>query len=183
MTTTMVYANTLTMLNTDLLLTSGVVSISAVHACTMKTMVSTHLLLLVVVILGLVFLMVQCVEYLHLYWCMYSYDAPSHQRWYSLPEHNHYRLVPLPVLPHQMRRSCTGPWYGYTYHGLCTHAASTYHHPIQAAGGERVALCTACSYHSDVLCTHSVVGMLVSRGAARAHLSTDRMTCRISGST
>jgi len=62
-----VYSNTLTLLNTDLLLWSGVVSIAAVHSMTMKSMIQTMGLLLVVVMLGTTFLLVQCCEYLHLY--------------------------------------------------------------------------------------------------------------------
>ncbi len=65
--TSTVYSNTLTLLNTDLLLTSGVVSVGAVHSMQMKTMVQTMGLLLVVIALGTTFLLVQCCEYLHLY--------------------------------------------------------------------------------------------------------------------
>jgi len=66
------YSNTLTLLNTDLLLTSGVVSIAGMHGMTMKTIVHAMLMMLVVCMLGTVFLLVQCIEYLHLYWCLYS---------------------------------------------------------------------------------------------------------------
>ena len=66
------YSNTLTLLNTDLLLTSGVVSIAGMHGMTMKTIAHAMLMLLVVCMLGTVFLLVQCIEYLHLYWCLYS---------------------------------------------------------------------------------------------------------------
>lgn len=62
-----IYSNTLTLLNTDLLLTSGVVSVAAIHSMTMKTLVQSNSMLLVVVMLGTVFLLVQCCEYLHLY--------------------------------------------------------------------------------------------------------------------
>jgi len=65
--TSTVYSNTLTLLNTDLLLTSGVVSVGAVHSMQMKTMIQTMGLLLVVIALGTTFLLVQCCEYLHLY--------------------------------------------------------------------------------------------------------------------
>lgn len=61
------YSNTLTLLNTNLLLTSGVVSIGGMHSITMKTSVLSSVLLMVVVVLGTVFLLVQCCEYLHLY--------------------------------------------------------------------------------------------------------------------
>jgi len=62
-----VYSNTLTLLNSTLLLTSGVVSVAAVHSISMKTSVMSSAMLMVVVVLGTVFLMVQCCEYLHLY--------------------------------------------------------------------------------------------------------------------
>jgi len=62
-----VYSNTLTLLNTNLLLTSGVVSIGGMHSITMKTAVQSSVLLMLVVVLGTVFLLVQCCEYLHLY--------------------------------------------------------------------------------------------------------------------
>ena len=62
-----IYSNTLTLLNTDLLLTSGVVSVAAIHAMTMKTLVHSNSMLLLVVMLGTVFLLVQRFEYLHLY--------------------------------------------------------------------------------------------------------------------
>nr|QHQ98657.1 cytochrome c oxidase subunit 3 [Diplonema japonicum] len=68
----LVYQNTLTLLNTDLLLFSGCVSIAAVHSHTMHTPVAAALQLLLIVLLALVFLVVQCCEYLHLYWCVYS---------------------------------------------------------------------------------------------------------------
>jgi len=67
-----VYSNTLTLLNSTLLLTSGVVSVGAIHSMAMKTPVLSSAMLAVVVVLGTVFLMVQCCEYLHLYWCIYS---------------------------------------------------------------------------------------------------------------
>nr|QHQ98640.1 cytochrome c oxidase subunit 3 [Lacrimia lanifica] len=69
---TSVYVNTLTLLNTNLLVTSGIVSIAAMHAVVMKTSVLSNSMLMLVVVLGSVFLLVQCCEYLHLYWCMYS---------------------------------------------------------------------------------------------------------------
>lgn len=69
---TTMYANTLTLLNTNLLLASGVVSIAAIHAVSMKTPVIGTTMMLVVSMLGTVFLVVQCCEYIHLYWCMYS---------------------------------------------------------------------------------------------------------------
>ena len=62
-----VYSNTLTLLNTDLLLSSGVVSVSVVHSMTMKTLVHSNTAILLVVLLGTVFLLVQCCEYMHLY--------------------------------------------------------------------------------------------------------------------
>ena len=62
-----VYSNTLTLLNTDLLLTSGVISVGAIHSITMKTVVQSNGMLLLVVMLGTVFLLVQCCEYMHLY--------------------------------------------------------------------------------------------------------------------
>ena len=64
---TSVYINTLTLLNTNLLVTSGVVSIAAMHAVVMKTPVLSNSMLMVVVVLGSIFLLVQCCEYLHLY--------------------------------------------------------------------------------------------------------------------
>jgi len=64
---TTMYANTLTLLNTDLLITSGVVSIAAMHGMTMKSLTNAVVLLVVVCMLGSVFLLVQCIEYLHLY--------------------------------------------------------------------------------------------------------------------
>ena len=67
------YSNTLTLLNTNLLLASGVVSVAAIHSVTMKTLVHTNYMLVLVVVLGTVFLLVQCCEYIHLYWCMYSW--------------------------------------------------------------------------------------------------------------
>ena len=72
MDSTSVYSNTLTLLNTELLVSSGVLSVSGIHSITMKTSVQTGSILLLVVLLGTVFLMVQCCEYVHLYWCMYS---------------------------------------------------------------------------------------------------------------
>ena len=64
---TTVYSNTLTLLNSTLLLTSGVVSVAAIHSMSMKTPVMSSAMLAVVVLLGTLFLMVQCCEYLHLY--------------------------------------------------------------------------------------------------------------------
>ena len=61
------YANTLTLLNTNLLVTSGVLSVGAMHSVVMKTNSLSNSLLLMVVGLGTLFLMVQCCEYLHLY--------------------------------------------------------------------------------------------------------------------
>ena len=67
------YANTLTMLNTSLLLYSGVVSVSLVHTLVLKTLVMSNTMVVSISLLAIVFLGVQCVEYLHLYWCIYSY--------------------------------------------------------------------------------------------------------------
>jgi heme/copper-type cytochrome/quinol oxidase subunit 3 len=67
MDTISVYSNTLTLLNTDLLVSSGVLSISGIHSMTMKTTIQTCGMLVLVVVLGTVFLMVQCCEYIHLY--------------------------------------------------------------------------------------------------------------------
>ena len=70
--TSVLHANTLTLLNTMLLLTSGVVSIIGVHGVAMKVPTVTSTAFMVVSYLGVVFLGVQCCEYLHLYWCIYS---------------------------------------------------------------------------------------------------------------
>ena len=78
MDTSTVTNNTLTLLNTSLLLTSGVVSVGGVHALTMKTHVQSVGLFMVVVALGTSFMMVQCCEYIHLYWCLYSWPSCAH---------------------------------------------------------------------------------------------------------
>ena len=65
--TVLLYSNTLTLVNTDLLVTSGILSVSAIHSTTMKTTTQTAGMLLLVVLLASVFLMVQCCEYIHLY--------------------------------------------------------------------------------------------------------------------
>ena len=72
MDTVCMYSNTLTLLNTDLLVFSGVLSVSAIHSITMKTTTQTCSMLMLVVLMGTVFLTVQCCEYLHLYWCLYT---------------------------------------------------------------------------------------------------------------
>nr|ATQ37457.1 cytochrome c oxidase subunit 3 [Diplonema ambulator] len=72
---TLVYQNTLTLLNTDLLLFSGCVSIAAVHSHAMLLPVTASVQLLCIVLLALMFLSVQCCEYIHLYWCIYSSGA------------------------------------------------------------------------------------------------------------
>lgn len=64
---TTMYANTLTLLNTNLLLASGVVSIASIHAVHMKTPVMSTVMMSMVAMLGTVFLVVQCCEYIHLY--------------------------------------------------------------------------------------------------------------------
>ena len=61
------YQNTLTLLNSMLLLTSGVVSVAAVHTHTMKLLVASTVYLSIIVALATVFLGVQCCEYVHLY--------------------------------------------------------------------------------------------------------------------
>nr|ATQ37484.1 cytochrome c oxidase subunit 3 [Rhynchopus euleeides] len=65
-----VLQNTLTLMNSYLLITSGVVSVSALHCCTMRVHVLYTSSLLVVLVLGTAFLGVQCIEYVHLYWCI-----------------------------------------------------------------------------------------------------------------
>ena len=66
------YQNTLTLLNTHLLLWTGVLSVLAIHAHTMKVPVSVAAYLTAVCSLGGCFLLVQCCEYVHLYWCLYT---------------------------------------------------------------------------------------------------------------
>ena len=71
------YQNTLTLVNTHLLLWTGVLSVLAVHAHTMKLPVSIAGYLVAVCCIGGCFLLVQCCEYVHLYWCLYT-DAHAH---------------------------------------------------------------------------------------------------------
>jgi heme/copper-type cytochrome/quinol oxidase subunit 3 len=61
------YQNTLTLLNTDLLLWTGAVSISAIHAHAMRTPVVACTQLSMIVCIASCFLLVQCCEYIHLY--------------------------------------------------------------------------------------------------------------------
>ena len=63
----LIYQNTLTLLNTDLLLSTGVVSIAAMHSHTMKNILHGTLCMTVLVTVASVFLLVQCCEYLHLF--------------------------------------------------------------------------------------------------------------------
>ncbi len=62
-----VYQNTLTLLNSDLLLATGALSIAAVHSHTMRTATSGCFYLSLIVCAASAFLLVQCCEYLHLY--------------------------------------------------------------------------------------------------------------------
>ena len=66
------YQNTLTLLNTDLLLSSGVLAVAGMHTVVLQLLGVHCLLLTVVVIVAVLFLAVQCCEYIHLYWCIYS---------------------------------------------------------------------------------------------------------------
>ena len=61
------YSNTLTLLNTNLLLASGVLSVGSVHAVGMKLPVLANSSMLLVMVLGTLFLSVQCCEYIHLH--------------------------------------------------------------------------------------------------------------------
>ena len=64
---TLLYQNALTLLNTDLLLFSGAVSIAAVHSHAMLLPTAAAVQLVGIVLLACMFLTVQCCEYLHLY--------------------------------------------------------------------------------------------------------------------
>ena len=65
--TSTVYSNTLTLLNTDLLLTSGIMSVGAAHSINMKCLVQSNSMFLLIVLVGMVFVLIQCCEYVHLY--------------------------------------------------------------------------------------------------------------------
>ena len=71
-TTSTVFQNTLTLANTDLLLSSGVLSIAAVHHGASRTSTLSAMLYLCVVDVAILFLTVQGCEYLHLYWGLAS---------------------------------------------------------------------------------------------------------------
>nr|QHQ98702.1 cytochrome c oxidase subunit 3 [Sulcionema specki] len=66
------FQNALTIINTDLLLFTGVLSVVVVHCNSTSTMLYTHSLFTYIIILGGVFVVVQCCEYVHLYWNMFS---------------------------------------------------------------------------------------------------------------
>ena len=72
MLSTLQMANALTMVNTTLLLTTGVLAGYAVHALSMRLPVLACTLMHTIVSLGMLFLSVQCMEYGHLYWCIHS---------------------------------------------------------------------------------------------------------------
>ena len=64
---TRVFQNTLTLINTDLLLASGVASMLSMHAHTLRVPVLCTCMLAVVALQATAFLAVQCIEYMHLH--------------------------------------------------------------------------------------------------------------------
>merc|ERR1711904_465218 len=70
--TVFVFQNALTLANTDLLLTTGVLAVAIMHLIVYRIIVGAQLLLGILIVAGKLFLGVQCCEYLHLYWCLFS---------------------------------------------------------------------------------------------------------------
>eukprot|EP01012_Entosiphon_sulcatum_P016747 TRINITY_DN21636_c0_g1_i1.p1 TRINITY_DN21636_c0_g1~~TRINITY_DN21636_c0_g1_i1.p1 ORF type:complete len:193 (-),score=11.35 TRINITY_DN21636_c0_g1_i1:37-615(-) len=115
------YQNTLTLLNTHLLLWTGVLSILAVHAHAMKLPISASLYLAEVVCLGGCFLLVQCCEYVHLYWCLYT-AGPAGVFYVVTGVHGGHVLIGLLMLGmYALQLHTWHTWSGYsmdTVHGV-----------------------------------------------------------------
>ena len=63
-----IIANALTLINTVLLISSGMVAVAALHASSLRAHILYSSLVVVVVVAATAFLSVQCMEYMHLYW-------------------------------------------------------------------------------------------------------------------
>lgn len=72
MTTGLVFQNALTLANTDLLFATGLLAVIVMHCHAALMLAHIQLWLGIIVMAGSVFLVVQCCEYQHLYWCLFS---------------------------------------------------------------------------------------------------------------
>merc|ERR1712083_1235604 len=74
-TTGLVFQNALTLANTDLLFATGLLAVIVMHCHAALMLAHIQLWLGIIVMAGSVFLVVQCCEYQHLYWCIFSGSA------------------------------------------------------------------------------------------------------------
>nr|QHQ98672.1 cytochrome c oxidase subunit 3 [Rhynchopus humris] len=115
------YQNTLTLLNTDLLLTSGVWGVAAMHAVVLHLLLVHCYATTTIILLAVVFLAVQCCEYLHLYWCIYSSGVAGVFYTTTGVHGGHVVVGMMLILLYTMQVHTWGTWGGYslsTTHGL-----------------------------------------------------------------
>ena len=97
-------ANGLTLVNTVLLISSGMIVVSGVHVAALGVHLLYSTLVVCTVAAASGFLSVQCIEYLHLYWCI---NSMLRVVWCSYLQQHAVAPIPCTCIPLYI------PLYGY----------------------------------------------------------------------